>query len=123
MSRIMTWGRPAAAFSSPSAPVLAVSTAKPRALSTLESDLRIRISSSTTRTLSFIRGLILRTAGRLGRDREGDPQRGTAAGIVLGSDHAAGLAHDLHRDRQTEARAHRAGGEERIEDLLHQLPG
>src|SRR5262245_25810403 len=119
MSRIMTCGRPAAAFSRPSAPVLALSTANPRALSTLDSDLRIRISSSTTRTLSFTVALVLGPARRLGGHRERDAQGGAAAGVVLGGDHAAGLAHDLHRDRQAEAGPHRACGEEGIEDLLH----
>ena len=86
------------------------------------SDLRIRSSSSTTSTEVFI-ALTPPPARRLGRHRERHAQRGAAARVVLGGDHAADLAHDLHRDRQPEPGAHRAGGEERIEDLLHQLLG
>src|SRR5690242_18040607 len=121
MSRIMTWGRSAAAFSSPSAPVLADSTANPRARSTLESDFRIMIAAITIRTKSLIRTSLFGAARRLGRNRERDAQGGSAARVVLGGDHAADLAHDLHRDRQPQSGAHRAGGEERVEDLLHQL--
>src|SRR2546426_68192 len=114
MSRMATGGRSSRIRPSPDQPVAALSTRKPRALSTLVSDLRMSSSSSMTTTVDFTL-LLFRL---LDRQREGDAEGGAARGVVASRDHAAVVAHDLERDGKPEAGPHGAGGEEGIEDLL-----
>src|SRR4051812_26465845 len=85
----------------------------------------MRSSSSMTTTVAFIALLLFRRLGRrrLDRKREGDAERGSPGRVVLHRHDAAMVAHDLERDGEPEPGAHRARGEEGIEDLLHVLLG